>query len=109
MVDLQSSRSMLPPGMRSGGAGLADERVRDLELREATEVTVGAPELAHPVLEAQRGDPRVVHTRTFDQAVQEQWLQALPVAGRFAQGRRLGDSSQASIWSMAPDTGVGGL
>ena len=63
-----------------------DERVPDLERRKATEVAVGAPQLADPVEKAQGGDARVVHARSFDPAVLEKGSQAPPVAGRFAHG-----------------------
>jgi hypothetical protein len=61
------------------------ERVAGRQRRESTEIAVRGPQLANPVLEADRRDSCVVHLRAGDPACKQQGPERRPVQRAFTE------------------------
>ena len=74
----------------SGHSGSDGQGIQNLQGREAAEVTVGRPEFAHAMLQAQSSDSRIVNPRTRDVTRLQQLAQQRPVPRRLLQKRHAG-------------------
>ena len=84
------------------------EWIHHRQIREAAEIAIGRPQFLDAVLQAQRRNTGVVNLRPRDLAAYQRLAQRPPMRVRFREQDSEGDSSQASIWSIAAESGVGG-
>jgi len=90
------------------GWASADQGVLDGQSREPGKIPIGSPQFPDAVKMAQRGHPGVMDLGAGDPAFLQGGAERWPVTLRSASSIRLGDSSQASTWSTALSSDVGG-
>ena len=64
---------------------LLDQRVLTVQVRKRREIAIRRPQFLHPVMEADRGDPRIVNLRTLDHSSRRQRGEFFKISRTFSE------------------------